>query len=107
MSQRRFSFRPRFEELEDRLCPSSTVVLPISAFLAQQGHDTVFNAPVRDQLTWFNSTFDPGTGIPTRTMQVDYTGQAAQYLHQNGVNLPTSISGFVTETPVGNSGLME
>jgi hypothetical protein len=39
MSQRRSPFRPQLEAFEDRLCPSSTVVLPISAFVAQQGHD--------------------------------------------------------------------
>src|SRR5262245_964814 len=103
----RYRFRPQLEAFEDRLCPSSTVVLPISAFLAQQGHDMVFNAPVRDQLAWSNSTFDPGTGIPTRLLQVDYTGQAAQYLLQHGIDLHTSVTGFVTETPIGTSGLME
>src|SRR5262245_22635344 len=103
----RYRFRPQLEAFEDRLCPSSTVVLPISAFLAQQGHDMVFNAPVRDQLAWSNSTFDPGTGSPTRLLQVDYTGQAAQYLLQHGIDLHTTVTGFVTETPIGTSGLME
>jgi hypothetical protein len=107
MRQRRFSFRPLLEAFEDRLCPSSTVVLPISAFLAQQGHDMVFTPPVRDQLSWSNSTFDPGTGIATRDLLVDYTGQAAQYLLQHGINLHTTVTGFVTETTVGTSGLME
>ena len=36
MSQRRIPFRPRFEEFEDRLCPSSTVTLPIATLLSQQ-----------------------------------------------------------------------
>ncbi len=104
---KRTRLRPNLEAFEDRLCPTATTVLPISAFLSQQGHDMVFNAPVRDQSAWSNSTFDPGTGIATRLLQVDYTGQAAQYLLQNGVNLHTSTSGFVTETPIGTSGLME
>jgi hypothetical protein len=43
MSQRRFQFRPKLEAFEDRLCSSSTVVLPISAFVAQQGHGSFFN----------------------------------------------------------------
>ena len=60
MSHRRFQFRPQLEAFEDRLCPSSTTVLPISAFLAQQGHDHVFTPPVQDQKAWSNSTFDPG-----------------------------------------------
>jgi hypothetical protein len=110
MSQRRFQSRPRLEAFEGRLCPSgSTVVLPISAFLAQQGHDSVFTPPVRDQLDWINSVFDPGSTPtdPTRDLLVDYTGQAAQYLLQHGINLNTTVTGFVTETPIGNSGLME
>jgi hypothetical protein len=107
MSQRRFQFRPLLEALEDRLCPSSTTVLPISAFLAQQGHDSVFTPPVRDQLSWSNSTFDPGTGIPTRDLLVDYTGQEAQYLLAHGINLHTSVTGFVTETPISGTNQME
>ena len=69
MSHRRFQFRPQLEAFENRLCPSgSTVVLPISAFLAQQGHDNVFAPPVKDQQAWSNSTFDPGATStdPTR-----------------------------------------
>src|SRR5215472_2408503 len=110
MSPRRFSFRPQVEVLEDRRCPSaSTAILPISAFLSQQGHDSVFTPPVRDQLAWSNSVFDPGStpGDPSRQLMVDYTGQAAQYLLQNGINLHTTVSGFVTETSVAGSGLME
>jgi hypothetical protein len=107
MSQRRFRFRPQLEAMEDRLCPSSTVVLPISAFLAQQGHDSVFTPPVRDQEAWSNSVFDPGTGIPTRDLLVDYTGQEAQFLLAHGINLHTSVSGFVTETPIAGTNLME
>jgi hypothetical protein len=110
MRRRRLRFRPEVEAFEDRLCLSgSTVVLPISAFLAQQGYDSVFTPPVRDQLSWSNSAFDPGAtpADPTRDLLVDYTGQAAQYLLQNGINLGTTVTGFVTETPVGASGLME
>ena len=88
---------------------SSTVVLPISAFLAQQGHDSVFTPPVRDQLSWSNSALDPGStpSDPARDLVVDYTGQSAQYLLQHGINLNTQVTGFVTETPMGSSGLME
>jgi hypothetical protein len=109
MSQHQFRFRPRLEALEDRLCPSSTVVLPISAFLAQQGHDTVFAPPMPDTQGWSNSTFDPGSTAtdPTRLLLVDYAGTAAGYLLQHGIDLHTTITGFVTETPVGSSGLME
>ena len=66
MRSQRSRRRPTFETLEWRLCLSSTTVLPISAFLAQQGHDTFFAQPVRDQLDWSNSVFDPGTGTPNR-----------------------------------------
>jgi hypothetical protein len=102
--------RPSLEAFEDRLCPTaSTVVLPISAFLAQQGHDSVFTPPVRDQQAWTNSSFDPGStpSDSTRFLLADFTGQEAQYLLQHGINLHTSVTGFVTETPVGSSGLME
>jgi hypothetical protein len=109
MSPRRFQFRPQLEAFEDRLCPSSTVVLPISAFLSQQGTTMMFTGPVRDQLGWSNSVFDPGTTStdPNRFLLADYTGQAAQYLLQHGIDLYTKVSGLVTETPVGTSGLME
>jgi hypothetical protein len=107
MKQRRLRIRPEIEAFEDRLCPSSTAVLPISAFLAQQGHDMVFTPPVRDQLGWTNSAFDPGTGNPTRFLLADFTGQEAQFLLAHGINLHTSVTGFVTETPIGSSGLME
>jgi hypothetical protein len=109
MRQRRLPFRPTLEAFEDRLCPSSTVVLPISAFLAQQGHDSVFTPPVPDENAWSNSAFDPGatSSDPTRFLWADYTGQAAQYLLQHGINLHTTVTGFVTETPIGNTGLME
>jgi hypothetical protein len=65
--------------------------------------------PVKDQLGWTNSSFDPGTmsSDPDRFILVDYTGQAAQYLLQHGINLHTTIRGLVTETPIGTSGLME
>jgi hypothetical protein len=112
MSQRRVQFRLQLEAFEDRLCPSSTTVLPISAFLAQQGHDAFFTFPtgVPDAQGWSNSIFDPGATPtdPTRLLLVDYAGVAARWLNQNyGINLHTTISGFVTETPVGSSGLME
>jgi Ca2+-binding RTX toxin-like protein len=109
MSQRRFLFRPLLEALEDRLCPSSTTVLPISAFLAQQGTSTLLTSPVPDQIAWSNSAFDPGTtpSDPNRLIMVDYTGTAAQYLLQHGINLNTKITGLVTETPIVNSTLME
>jgi hypothetical protein len=112
MSQRRFQFRPQLEAFEDRLCPSSTTVLPISAFLAQQGHDAFFTYPtgVPDVQGWSNSLFDPGStpADPTRLILVDYAGLQARWLSQNaGINLHTTITGFVTETPVGSSGLME
>jgi hypothetical protein len=64
---------------------------------------------VPDENAWTNSTFDPGatSSDATRFLWVDYTGQAAQYLLQHGINLHTTVSGFVTETPIGNTGLME
>ena len=112
MSQRRVQFRLQLEAFEDRLCPSSTTVLPISAFLAQQGHDAFFTSPtgVPDAQGWSNSILDPGAtpADPTRLLLVDYAGVAARWLNQNyGINLHTTVSGFVTETPVGSSGLME
>ena len=107
MSSQRFLFRPQLETLNDRLCPSSTKILPISAFVAQQGHDSVFTPPVPDTQGWTNSTFDPGTGIPTRLVLVDYAGLSAGYLRSMGIDLHTTVTGFVTETPLGNSGLME
>jgi hypothetical protein len=117
--QRQFQLRPRLEALEDRLCPSSTVVLPISSFLSQQGQPnnytfqgatyTSLNPPVPDEITFLNSAFDPGatSSDPTRLLFVDYTGRAAQYLLNHGIDLHTQISGFVTETTIGTSGLME
>jgi hypothetical protein len=42
-----------------------------------------------------------------RFLIADYTGQAAQYLLQRGINLNTKVTGFVTETPIGTKGLME
>jgi hypothetical protein len=110
MTQHRLQFRPCLEAFEDRLCLSSTTVLPISAFLAEQGHDSIFTPPVPDEVNFFNSAFDPGaTGSdPNRVIQLDYTGQAAQYLlHHGGPDLHTSVTGLVTETPMGNSGLMD
>jgi hypothetical protein len=109
MPQQRPSFRPRLEAFEDRLCPSSTTVLPISAFLAQQGHDSVFAPPMPDIQGWSNSAFDPGAtpSDPSRLILVDYAGLASGYLQQHGINLHTTVTGFVTETPLGNSGLME
>ncbi len=109
MSQQAFRFRPQLEAFEDRLCPSATVVLPISAFLAQQGHDITFAPPMPDTQGWSNSMFDPGATAadPNRTFLVDYAGLAAGYLRQHGINLHTNITGYVTETPLGTTGLME
>jgi hypothetical protein len=112
MSRRRVPFRPQVEALEDRRCPSSTTVLPISAFVAQQGHDAFFTYPtgVPDSQGWSNSIFDPGAtpADPTRLILVDYAGLAARWLKQNhGIDLHTTVTGFVTETPLGSSGLME
>jgi hypothetical protein len=106
---RRRSSRPVVELLEDRRCPTSTTLLPISAFLSQQGHDMVFTPPVPDENAWTNSIYNPGTtpSDPTRELWVDYTGQAAQYLLQHGIDLHTKVTGFVTETPMGATGLME
>jgi hypothetical protein len=112
MSQRRFRLRPRLEAFEGRLCPSATAVLPISSFVAQQGHDAFFTDPtgVPDVQGWSNSTFDPGA-TPTdtfRVLTVDYAGVVARWLKQNhGIDLHTTVTGFVTETPLGSSGLME
>jgi hypothetical protein len=107
MSPRRAQFRPHLQELEDRWCP--TVTLPISAFLSQQGTSTLFTPPVPDQIAFINSAFDPGSTPtdPQRLVLVDYTGQEARYLLQHGINLHTQVTGFVTETPIGSSGLME
>ena len=115
MNQRRSPFRPQLEALEDRLCPSgSTVTLPISAFLGAQGTSSAFNPPLGDYLAFNNSIYDPGTALATGTtpndfvslISVDYTGQAANYLAQNGINLHTKIIGSVVETTQAN-GLME
>jgi hypothetical protein len=109
MSHRRLQFRPQLEEFEERLCPSSTTVLPISAFLSQQGTSMLFTPPVPDQIAFTNSQYDPGTTStdPERLVLVDYTGQEASYLQQHGINLGTKIGGFVTETPISGSALME
>jgi hypothetical protein len=109
MRQRHRPFCPRLEALENRLCPSSTTILPISTFLAQQGSTMLFTPPVRDQIAWINSAFDPGSTSTDaeRLLLVDYTGLEAAYLLQHGINLHTQVSGFVTETPVGTTGLME
>jgi Ca2+-binding RTX toxin-like protein len=109
MSPQRRPFRPQLEDLEGRLCPSSTAVLSISALLAQQGTSMLLTPPVPDQLAFFNSTFDPGSTPtdPERLIMVDYTGLEAHYLLQHGINLHTQITGFVTETPIGTSRLME
>jgi hypothetical protein len=80
--------------------------------VAQQGHDSFFNGGdgVPDEQGWSNSTFDPGATPTdtTRLLTVDYAGVAAQWLKQNyGIDLHTTVTGFVTETPMGSSGLME
>jgi hypothetical protein len=112
MSPHRLPTRPQLEAFEARLCPSSTTVLPISAFVAQQGHDSFFTYPtgVPDEQGWNNSTFDPGStpSDSTRLLLVDYAGVEARWLKQNyGIDLHTTVTGFVTETPIGSSGLME
>ena len=112
MSKKRFHFPLQLEALDARVCPSgsaSTVTLPISAFLAQQGHDSFFFTSVKDEQGWSNSTFDPGatSSDPNRLLTVDYAGLWAQYLLQHGINLHTTVTGFVTETPIVNTGLME
>jgi hypothetical protein len=86
-----------------------TVVLPISTFLAQQGHDSFFTPPVQDEQGWTNSAFDPGTtpSDTTRLLVTDYAGLWAQYLLAHGIDLHTTVSGFVTETPIGNTPDME
>jgi hypothetical protein len=107
--RRESKFRPRFEAFEDRLCPSgSTVELPISAFLSQQGTTMAFTPPVPDQVGWSDSIYNPGTtNNPNLFLMADYTGQAAHYLLENGIDLHTKVSGFVTETPIGTTGLEE
>ncbi len=80
--------------------------------MAQQGHDSFFNFGdgVPDEQGWSNSTFDPGAtpADPTRLLTVDYAGVAANCLKQNyGIDLHTTVTGFVTETTMGSSGLME
>jgi hypothetical protein len=119
MNPQRLRHCPRLEVLEDRLCPSSTVVLPIASFLGAQGQPNNYTyqgamyssltPPVPDELTFLNSPLDPGatSSDPTRLIMIDYTGRASQYLLQHGINLHTQSSGFVTETTIGTSGLME
>lgn len=108
MRKKRIHARLRLEALEDRRCPSSTVVLPISAFTSVQGTTNVYTPPVPDRLGWQNSVFDPGatTSDPTRFLMADYTGQSASYLLANGINLHTQITGFVTESTIAG-GLTE
>ena len=119
INRRRSPFYPQLEALEDRMCPSGTTVLPISAFLAQQGgpgsvfyqnggNNSVFTPPVIDELAWSNGPYDPGVTDSSRFLWADYTGQAAQYvLAHGGPNLNTTVTGFVTETPIGTTGLVE
>jgi hypothetical protein len=95
MRQRHVRFRPQLEAFEERVCPSgSTVVLPIASFLSRQGTTMLLTPPVPDQLAFTNSSFDPGTTSfdPNRLIMVDYTGRAAQYLAQHGINLNTKIT---------------
>jgi hypothetical protein len=91
------------------MTPSGTTLLPISAFLSQQGHDMAFTPPVPDENAWTDSVFDPGVDNNSSLfLLADYTGQTAQYLSQHGgPNLNTQVTGFVTETPIGSTGLME
>jgi hypothetical protein len=106
--RRGFKFRPQFEAFEDRLCPSSTTVSPLSAFLSQQGTTMAFTPPVPDQVGWTDSIYNPGTtNNPNLFLLADYTGQAAHYVLENGIDLHTKVTGFVTETPIGASGLEE
>ncbi len=104
------------ENLEDRLTPSGTTVLPISVFLSHQGTTSVFTGPgVPDQIGWTDTVYDPGVdNNPSLLELVDYTGLEAKYLTNNGgPNLHTQETGFVTETPttkvdpVTNQFLME
>lgn len=108
MCQNTLKSRLRLESFEERFCPSSTVVLPISAFLSQQGTMSTYNPPLPDFIGWTNSVFDPGAtpADPFRFLSADYTGGVANYLLSNGINLHTQITGFVTETTMA-SGLME
>lgn len=108
MRQTKTHTRLRLEALEDRRCPSTTTVLPISAFTSQQGTTGVYSPPLPDFFGWTNSTFDPGATAsdPFRFLSADYTGKVASYLLSNGINLHTQITGFVTETTIPG-GLME
>ena len=87
MSHRRLPYRPQLEACEGRVCPSSTAILPIAAFLSHQRTSTLFTPPVPDQIAWTNSKYDPGTTStdPERLVLVDYTGQEAAYLLQHGI----------------------
>jgi hypothetical protein len=108
MRQTKTQTRLRLEALEHRDCPSSTVVLPISAFLSQQGTTSVFNPPLPDFLGWTNSVFDPGATAsdPFRFLSADYNGVVGSYLLANGINLHTQVTGFVTESTIAG-GQME
>lgn len=72
------------------------------------------NPPLGDYLAFANSIYDPGTALATGStpadfislISVDYTGQAANYLARNGINLHTQVTGSVVETSQAN-GLME